>query len=196
VHEESPAHRSRAGTATISKDAVHPAATETCDEIDDDCDGLVDDDDDSVEAPLWYVDADGDLYGDAAVSIAVCLTPEGLRRRRRRIATTQTGDIHPAADEYCDGFDNDCDGVVDLKDSDSSAARWYVDGDGDGVTATPRSAVRGAREARATSATTTTATTPTTRSIRAPRDLVRRRRPGLLRHERQRCGRGRVRLAR
>jgi hypothetical protein len=112
-------------------EGVHPDATETCNEIDDDCDELVDDDDDSVSASTWYLDADGDLYGDAAVSTAICLTPEGYVGDATDCDDADA-DIHPAADEYCDGVDNDCDDLVDLKDADSSAARWYVDADADG----------------------------------------------------------------
>ncbi len=37
---------------------------------------------------------------------------------------------HPAADEFCDGKDNDCDGAVDEGAVD--AGSWYPDGDGDG----------------------------------------------------------------
>ena len=47
--------------------AVHPDARELCNELDDDCDGLVDDDDPSLSDPgaEWagYVDGDGDGWG-------------------------------------------------------------------------------------------------------------------------------------
>jgi hypothetical protein len=111
--------------------SVHPGASETCNDIDDDCDELVDDDDDSVLASSWYLDADGDFYGDAAVAITICLTPEGYVGVATDCDDADAA-IHPSADEYCDGFDNDCDGAVDLKDPDSASARWYVDADSDG----------------------------------------------------------------
>ena len=39
--------------------------------------------------------------------------------------------VHPDADEICDGVDNDCDGVTDEDDA-VDAPTWYLDGDGDG----------------------------------------------------------------
>lgn len=40
-------------------------------------------------------------------------------------------DIHPGADEYCDGVDNDCDDRVDEADA-VDTLTWYLDGDEDG----------------------------------------------------------------
>jgi len=49
---------------------VHPGATEICDSLDDDCDGLVDE---GLTTYLYYVDANGDGFGDSpADTVRTC----------------------------------------------------------------------------------------------------------------------------
>ena len=91
--------------------AIHPGATETCNHRDDDCDGTVDEPD-AIDASTWYADADGDGFGDPAVSQRACWQPSGY------VADdTDCNDAnfrsHPGATEICDADDNDCDGEVD-----------------------------------------------------------------------------------
>ena len=112
---------------------VNPLASETCNEIDDDCDGLVDDDDDSVSGrDMWYDDDDGDGYGDAGEYQPGCQQPTGYVADA---TDCDDGDdaVNPAADELCNLTDDDCDGLVD-DDDDSVTGRdmWYADDDGDG----------------------------------------------------------------
>ena len=123
------------GTAESSDDcddgdaAISPDAQEVCNGSDDDCDGDVDEAD-SSDATAWYLDADGDGYGDPDVSTTACDRPSGM------VADSQDCDdgdpaINPPANETCDGRDNDCDGLVDEEEA-TDAPLWYADDDGDG----------------------------------------------------------------
>ena len=108
--------------------AVNPGADELCDGIDNDCDGDVDEDD-AVDAPTWYVDGDGDGYGDPANELIACAAPPGAVADCSDCDDTHA-ETYPGADEICDGLDNDCNGVVD--DGAVDEADWYPDADGDG----------------------------------------------------------------
>ncbi|MFZ5475758.1 MAG: putative metal-binding motif-containing protein [Myxococcota bacterium] len=90
--------------------AVNPDASEVCNEIDDDCDTLVDEADDSLEA-AWYRDGDGDGYGDEVLNS--CDAPDGYVALGGDCDETDPA-IHPGADEVClDLVDQDCDGYTD-----------------------------------------------------------------------------------
>jgi hypothetical protein len=116
---------------------IHPEAAEICDEADNNCDGLTDDDDpalDMTTATTWYRDLDGDGHGNAGDSREACL---GAADEALLGDDCDDGDsaVSPSAQEVCGGGDEDCDGLVDDDDDSidpSSLQSSFYDTDGDG----------------------------------------------------------------
>ncbi len=105
-----------------------PGADEWCDGVDNDCDDEVDEDD-AIDAPTWYEDADGDGYGSTTATQA-CAMPKGFVDDSSDCLDSDAAS-YPGAAETCDGYDNDCDGTTDEADA-VDALPWYEDADGDG----------------------------------------------------------------
>ncbi len=102
---------------------IFPGALEICDEIDNDCDGEVDD----GLGSWWYSDTDQDGYGDVNTAQQTCDAPDG--------SVLIGGDcddgnalVFPGAIEECDGIDNNCNGELD----ETGSLTWFYDDDGDG----------------------------------------------------------------
>ena len=112
--------------------AVSPDQDEVCNDIDDNCDGDIDEDD-AIDAVEWYRDADGDGYGDVDLSKDACAEPSGYVDNADD-CDDSAGDVNPSEVEICDvghAVDEDCDGVIDGSSA-SDAVYWYVDYDEDG----------------------------------------------------------------
>jgi hypothetical protein len=108
--------------------SIHPGAEETCNELDDDCDGDVDQG--ATDISQWYIDYDGDGYGDDAYTAWSCSQPSGYTATNDDCDDTDPA-VSPAGTELCNGVDDDCDGTVDEDDA-ADAGTWYEDADGDG----------------------------------------------------------------
>jgi len=123
-----PGHVAIGGDCDDADPTIRPGATETCDGVDEDCDGTADDS--AIDATTWYPDLDGDTFGDdSATGTLACAAPPG------HVAIGGDCDdadpaIRPGATETCDGVDEDCDGTAD--DSAIDATSWWPDSDDDG----------------------------------------------------------------
>jgi hypothetical protein len=98
-----------------ASEAVYPGAIETCDDVDEDCDGIVDDD--PVDPTDWHLDADGDGFGSPDVVAVACDGGPGTVASGDDCDDTSP-DIYPGAVEIpYDGADQSCDGA-DVADAD------------------------------------------------------------------------------
>jgi hypothetical protein len=131
----------------VDSDArVNPHAQEVCNGGDDDCDALVDDDDDNeldkwldlgeeVPDPLiggvqaLYVDGDGDGWG-AGVVVYACESGNGFAGRDGDCNDADAAFFPGAPEAAVSGLDNDCDGFVSC----------FVDADDDGFGGTTTTA--------------------------------------------------------
>lgn len=119
--------------------AVNPDATEVCDGADNNCDGLVDDDDpalDSTSGSVWYADSDGDGYGVVESTMEACVEPDGYADAGGDCDDGEAT-VNPGAIEVCDELDvdEDCSGTADDEDpgvDPTTATAYFPDADGDG----------------------------------------------------------------
>jgi len=116
---------------------IKPFGDEICDFYDNDCDGLIDDEDDSLlsdSTTTFYLDNDRDGYGDDTISADACLPPEA-HIEANGDCDDSDAEINPDGTEVCDEVDNDCDGMTDDEDDSlntSTGSTFYMDADGDG----------------------------------------------------------------
>lgn len=136
-----------AGTGTADCDdgdsAVHPGVADTCDGVDNDCDGQTDEDEGGGTV-WWYPDCDGD--GVPVMGLASVINcgdyPDGKPtgctaggswtsnapsiNPKRYDCNDSDSQVHTVHAEICDLKDNDCDGSTD---EGAVALTWYADCD-------------------------------------------------------------------
>jgi len=105
-----------------SPDVYPGGGPDLCDDVDQDCDGRIDED----GATNKYLDRDGDGFGTGA-AVTTCLELEGYATHGDD-CDDESEATYPGAEEICDGLDNNCDGTPD----EVIRATCFDDTDGDG----------------------------------------------------------------
>ena len=116
---------------------VYPDAEETCNGVDDNCDGEIDND--ATDAVTYTEDADGDGAGGVdGATTAACEAPSGYVTSADDCDDTRD-DINPAAEESdcADPVDYNCDGSVGYEDADADGTPACEDCDDTDATAAP-----------------------------------------------------------
>lgn len=133
-------HDSGAGGVVDSLDTAEAVTTceptsdgvEHCDDVDEDCDGRIDED--AVNMGTWWSDSDGDEYGNPGVRFTGCNKPGATWVLNSGDCDDAEVEVFPGALELCDNLrDDDCDELVDNEDPDvDGRTAWWVDADYDG----------------------------------------------------------------
>ena len=89
---------------------IHPAKNEVCNELDDNCNGSIDE---GVKT-TFYADADGDSYGNILVTTQACSgsIPVGYVSDQTD-CDDALATVHPNATEACNGIDDNCNSQID-----------------------------------------------------------------------------------
>ncbi|MFT5353950.1 MAG: MYXO-CTERM domain-containing protein [Polyangiales bacterium] len=117
---------SRPGDCDDFWDAVHPEAEEPCNQRDDNCNDIIDDD---AEEVTHYPDSDRDGFysrdeRQSGEEFFGCSEPGGRWASRPGDCAPDDEERNPDAEEVCDLFDNDCDGDVDERTRPQCGTGW------------------------------------------------------------------------
>ncbi len=108
---------------------VEGGLPEVCNGVDDDLDGLVDEEG-AQGCAFWFRDGDGDGFGTDP-GACLCGPSEGFPAINNADCDDSDAAVHPGAVEVCNGRDDNCDGQADGEGV-PGCTTYYKDGDNDG----------------------------------------------------------------
>ena len=102
------------GDCDDASNVTFPGAPEVCDTLDNDCDGQADEE---LPRYSYYPDGDGDGFGVSAhLELNCSSTPPPGHVVVGGDCNDADSMTYPAAHEFCDAVDNNCDGAIDNSD--------------------------------------------------------------------------------
>ena len=110
--------------------AVNPNATEACNGIDDNCDGVVDELM-ATGCSAYFEDKDSDNHGKPGVSQCLCAPTGDFKATVGDDCNDNNSQVYPGAGELCNGVDDDCDTQVDEEGA-FGCTSFFKDSDNDG----------------------------------------------------------------
>jgi hypothetical protein len=113
-----------AGDCNDMNAAVNDGMMEICNDVDDNCNSLVDD---GLTFTDYYFDNDGDAFGNTTDAVFACEQPSGYVPAGGDCNDNAFG-VYPGSPEFCNGSDDDCDGSID---NGLVFLSYYADADGD-----------------------------------------------------------------
>ena len=127
---EAPYTATAKGDCDDTKAEAKPGATELCDGFDNDCNGQVDEMG-ADGCKVYYIDKDGDKFGTPASAACLCSLGGDYNATKGGDCADDDKAIHPSAQEFCDGLDNNCNNSVDEENA-IGCVKYLKDGDKDG----------------------------------------------------------------
>lgn len=120
-----------AGDCNDADATIYGGSLEICNDIDDDCNGSIDDITtiEGTGGDTFYRDADGDFQGAPDNTIVACSAPEGYVEINYDCDDGDPNIRSTNGLEICDGVDNDCSGEIDDEPVDGET--FFEDSDGD-----------------------------------------------------------------
>ncbi len=103
-------YTTKSGDCDDNNGKNHPDAVELCDEADNNCDGVIDE---NLEIAPQYVDADGDGHGSFSGESVMAKCPPPGYAPTKDDCDDANPDVHPGATEICNYHDDDCDERID-----------------------------------------------------------------------------------